>query len=306
MSGSVNRLPSAVNRKQMKKLIIFLCAITYLSTLSAGGPWPQPKGKGYFKLSEWWIVFDQHYTDAGKIDPNVTTGIFNTFFYGEYGFTDRFTGIVNAPLFSRNYMNNLVSRTTNDVLVPGEAVNSLGDIDLGFKYGLTKPGNSIPISVTLFLGLPTGKEVAGTQRNLQTGDGEFNQILQFDVGTGFKLGEKLNGYASSYVGFNNRSNGFSEEFRYGLEAGLGLFDQKLWLIGRLNAVESFKNGDDAGTVTSTSIFANNTEFTGLAFEAAYYLTKRIGISASVAGAFKGEIIAAAPSYSVGVFYDMNK
>jgi hypothetical protein len=274
--------------------------------LHAGGPWPQARGKAYLKLSEWWTVFDQHYTDAGLLDPNVTTGIFNTTFYAEYGITDRFTTIINAPLFSRNYVNNLRSTTTGELIQSGDAVNSLGDIDLGIKYGLTKPGSRFPVAATLILGLPTGRSVAGIQDNLQTGDGEFNQILQVETGTSFRLGKKVNSYASVYLGANHRSNGFSEEFRYGVEWGFGLRDQRLWLIGRLNSVESFKNGETAATMTSTSIFANNTEFSGVALEAAYYIKGRWGISASVAGAFRGEIIAAAPAYSVGIFYDLNK
>ncbi len=291
----------------MKQYSILVALLVFsIHVAFAGGPWPQPKGKGYFKLSEWWIVFNQHYTDAGRLDPNVTTGIYNTSFYGEYGLTDRLTAIAYAPLLSRNYMNNLRSATTNDILVAGEAINSLGDIDLSLKYGLTKPSNSIPISVSLTLGLPTGKAVAGALNNLQTGDGEFNQMLQIDAGRGFKLNDKVSSYVSGYAGFNHRTKGFSEEFRYGVEYGFGLANQKLWLIGRLNGIESFKNGATAETITSTSIFANNTEFTSFGVEAAYYASKRVGVSASFASAFRGEIIAAAPSYSVGVFYDMNR
>lgn len=287
-----------------KYILLFAITILFTSLVQAGGPWPQPKGKGYFKLSEWWVVFNQHYTDAGLIDPNITTGVFNTTLYAEYGLTDRLTGILNAPLLSRNYMNNLVSATTNEIIIEGEAVNSIGDIDVGVKYGLTKPGSKIPISATLLLGLPTGKPVAGKLDNLQTGDGEFNQILQIDAGTGFKLNEKTNSYVSAYAGINNRSNGFSEEFRYGIEYGVGFMNSKLWLIGRLNGVESFKNGDTAETTTSTSIFANNAEFTSASIEAAYYITKNIGFSANYATAFRGEIIAVAPFYSVDVFFDL--
>lgn len=289
----------------MKKYSIFIVLFLFsINSAFAGGPWPQPKGKGYFKLSEWWIVFDQHYTDTGLLDPNVTTGIYNTSFYGEYGLTDRLTAIAYAPLLSRNYMNNLRSATTNEILVKGEGINAIGDIDLSLKYGLTKAGSALPVSVSLTLGLPTGKAVAGTLNNLQTGDGEFNQILQIDAGRGFKLNDKVSSYTSAYVGINHRTKGFSEEFRYGIEYGVGLANQKLWLIGRLNGVESFKNGATAETITSTSIFANNTEFTSFGVEAAYYITKNIGFSAGFASAFRGEIIAAAPSYSVGIFYDL--
>ncbi|MCH8330129.1 MAG: hypothetical protein IH946_01920 [Bacteroidetes bacterium] len=291
----------------MKKYILLITFSFFITTtLTAGGPWTQPKGKGYFKLSEWWVVFERHYTDVGLIDPNITIGIFNTPLYIEYGFMNRMTGILNANILSRNYMNNLVSATTGDVLVEGEAINSLGDIDIGVKYGLTKAGTRIPVSASIILGLPTGKKVAGKLNNLQTGDGEFNQMIQIDAGIGFKLSENISAYSSAFIGFNNRTQGFSEELRIGIEYGIGLFDQRLWLIGRFNAVESLKNGDTAETTTSTSIFANNSEYTSLALEAAYYVTKRVGFSGAIAGALRGEIIAAAPSYSVGVFYDMSK
>ncbi len=286
---------------------IFITAIVLLfsvSSMQAGGPWPQKKGKGYFKLSEWWVVFDRHYTDLGLRDPNVTTGVFNTSLYIEYGITDRLTTIINAPLLSRNYMNNLISGTTGELLVQGEAINTLGDIDLGLKYGLTS-GGKIPVALTLMVGLPTGTTSGGTQRNLQTGDGEFNQILQLDAGTGFSAG-KASLYTSGYVGFNHRTNGFSEELRFGLEGGAGLFADKLWLSGKLNIVESLKNGDTAATTTSTSLFANNSEFTSVSLEASFYVSKKVGLSASFANPLRGEIIAAAPSYSVGVFIDMSK
>lgn len=291
----------------MKKLIaISALLFTLASPLLAGGPWTQQRHSGFFKLSEWWIVFDQHYTDAGLIDPNVTTGIFNTTFYGEYGITDRLTVIGYVPLLTRNYMNNLVSATSGEVLVPGEAINSLGDLDLGVKFSLTKPGAKIPVAASLTLGIPTGTPVAGSLNNLQTGDGEFNQIIQIDAGQSFRVHKQTYAYVTTYVGFNHRTNGFSEEFRYGIETGIGLAKSNLWLIARLLGVESFKNGATAETVTSTSIFANNTEYTSYSFEASYYLHKGLGISASFASAFRGEIIAAAPSYSVGIFYDLSR
>lgn len=284
-------------------LLIFL-VIGLGSSLRAGGPWPQLKGEAYIKLSEWWTVFDQHYTDVGLIDPNITTGVFNTSVYAEYGFTDRLTGIINAPLLSRNYMNNLVSRTTNELILKGEAINTIGDIDISVKYGLTKPGSSLPIALTVGVGLPTGTSSGGTQGNLQTGDGEFNQFVQLDAGGGFNLGT-LPAYASGFVGFNNRTKQFSEEFRYGLEIGVASPNRKLWISGKLNAIESFKNGATAETITSTSLFANNAEFTSISLEAAYFIRENFGISAGTAGAIRGEIIAAAPSYTLGVFLRIN-
>lgn len=292
------------NFKKMYNLFaILLLLLLSVPALYAGGPWTQKKGNSYIKLSEWWVVFDQHYTDVGLIDPNITTGVFNTFLYAEYGINDRLTAIVNGALFSRNYMNNVKSSATNEIIINGEALNSIGDFDMGAKYSLTKPGAAIPMAVGITVGLPLGAVGKGELGALQTGDGEFNQMIQFDIGKGFQIKE-LPSYISGYASINNRTNGYSEEFRYGAEVGIGLFSSKLWLSSKLNGIESFQNGDTAETVTSTSIFANNSEFTSIAFEANYLVTKKIGISINYATAFSGKIIAAAPSYNVGVFFSL--
>ena len=291
----------------MKRSIALIISFILISTIAtAGGGWTQKKGQGFYKLSEWWVVFDKHYTDVGLTDPNLTTGVFNTNLYIEHGLSDRLTGLLNASLFSRNYMNNLVSSVTNGLIVEGDEVNSLGDIDLGIKYGITTSANRIAVAASLLLGVPTGKDVAGKQSNLQTGDGEFNQLIRVDAGTGLYSSDKLSTYANVYAGFNNRTEGFSDEYRYGAELGIGVLDKRLWIAGKLNIVESLKNGNDATSNMATSIFANNTEYASMAFELSGYVTKRIGLSASTAGAFSGELIAAAPSYSVGIFYDTSR
>lgn len=291
----------------MKISIVLIISIILTSAAAnAGGGWTQKKGEGFYKLSEWWVVFDQHFTDVGLIDPNLTSGVFNTNLYVEHGFNDRFTGLLNARLMSRNYMNNLVSSVTNEIIVEGDEVNSLGDINLGLKYGVTTSDKRIAVAASLLLGIPTGKDVAGKMSNLQTGDGEFNQILRFDAGTGLYSSDKLSTYANIYAGFNNRTEGFSDEYHYGAEIGLGVLDKRLWIAAKLNIVESLKNGNDASSAMSTSIFANNTEYASVAFELSGYVTKRIGLSAATAGAFHGELIAAAPSYAVGIFYDTSR
>jgi len=290
----------------MRKLVLLTVVLAYSSSIAlAGGGWVQKRSQGYFKLAEWWIIFDEHYTDQGLIDPNLTSGIFNTNLYAEYGLTDRFTGLLNAAVFSRSYMNNLRSGVTNEIIVEGEAVNALGDIDLGLKYGITAPGSRIALSGSIILGIPTGVDVAGTMENLQTGDGEFNQIVRLDAGTSIHNSEGFSCYANAYAGLNKRSNGFSDEYRLGAELGVGFLTNRLWLVGKLDILESMKNGSDTG-VASNNIFANNTEFSSLGAEINGYVTKRWGLSVSYANAYRGEIIAAAPSYSVGIFFDTSK
>ena len=284
----------------MKSIFISILFVALTTSSFAGGGWPLPKGNAYLKLSEWWLISDQHYTDAGRIDPNQTTGIFNTSLYAEYGFTDRLTGVLYFPFFSRTFNNNILSGTTGELLTPGASINSLGDTDLSFKYGLNAPGSKVAIAATLTFGIPLGNSSGGPQGNLQTGDGEFNQMIGLDAGTGWEWGG-IPFYTNVNLAFNNRTNQFSDEVRYGWELGANLLNKKLWVIGRLNGIESLMNGATAATSNATSIFANNSEFLSLGAEIAYNISPDWGVSIGAANAVSGQIIFASPSYTVGVF-----
>ncbi|NND05631.1 MAG: hypothetical protein HKN87_04555 [Saprospiraceae bacterium] len=283
---------------------LFLTLILLVTIDSfAGGPWPQSKGKGYFKLAEWWMVADQHFTDTGLKDPNITAGLFNTSIYAEYGLTNRLTGMVYFPFFSRSLFNNQISGTTGELIKVGEALNSIGDADLTIKYGLTRADAVVPMSLSLVLGLPLGEVGGGSENALQTGDGEFNQMIRMDIGKSPNTG-KLALYVSSYLAFNNRTNDFSDEVRSGIEVGGAIMQRKLWLIGRLDRLWSLKNGLPSGSNPTASIFANNAAFLNVGVEVNGYLTDQLGVSAGITAPLTGEIIYAAPAYSVGVFYDM--
>jgi hypothetical protein len=281
------------------KLILVLMLGSLTNVMLAGGGWPKPKGQGYFKLSQFSLRADQHYTDQGKLDPNVTIGVYNTTLYGEYGFTNRLTGIINAPLFARTTVDNVLSRTTDELIIPGDAINGIGDVDLSIKYGLNKPGSVVALSASLLFGLPFGADEGGRDNNLQLGDGEFNQMVTLDAGIGLGAG-----YMNFYAGYNNRTNNFSDEFRYGVEGGISVLEKKLWITGRIIGVESLENGSFERQSENFTIFANDTKYTTASIELNYYVTSKIGVSANYATAFRGELILASPAYTFGVFYDM--
>lgn len=281
------------------KIISILVAFFFSTTIYAGGPWPQPKNQGYIKISEWWIISNQHYTDIGRIDPNVTSGLFNTSIYAEYGLTDRITGVVYFPFLSRAYFNNTISGTTGETILPGDSVNSVGDTDIGLNYKILS--GPLALSASITLGIPLGNDGGGSTGALQTGDGEFNQLFQLNAGTGFKIGT-ANAYASVYAGYNNRTKGFSDEIRYGVEAGVTLFDNRLTAIARLYGIKSTNNGIEGQRENSTSIFANNSEHLTFGPELAYSFNETWGLSAGFGTALSGKLIFAATSYNVGVFF----
>ena len=282
----------------MKKLTLILSFTLLAFWSQAGDGWLQPKKKGYFKLNQWWIVSDQHFTNTGQLDPNQTRGTFVTSLYGEYGISDKFTGIVYFPFFTRSLSYNQQSGTTGDIIQEGEAINSVGDTEVTIKYGIKQKGK-LYLAGSYTLGIPFGVVEGGSDGSLQTGIGEFYHMFRLDASTSFKVGSKYP-FLSLYAAYNQRTQNYSNEIRYGVKTGVVL--NKWILILQAYGVNSFKNIQDNFGDTGTSIFGNNTEYLTISPEVAFKFNDHFGISANVAGAVWGRLILAAPSYSVGVFW----
>ena len=276
-----------------KLLIIAVVIFIGHSITYGGGGWPQPKGNGYFKFSQNFIISPFYYSPSGEIIDITTTSLFTTSFYGEYGFTNRLTGIVYLPFFVRGTLNE-VQYSPSGRVDPGDSFQSIGDTDLSVKYGLVinKP---IVVSATLLLGLPLGETAGGNSQILQSGDGEFNQMIRIDASHSFHPKPV---YVSAYAAFNNRTNGFSDEVRFGAEVGIVL--KKFIPILKVNIVESLYNGT-GGESTQNGIFSNNTEYISPTLEVNYQLTEKIGISGSGGFALAGRNILASPNWSIGAY-----
>ncbi len=275
----------------MKKILLAL--LLFAATTSfAGGGWPQPKKGGYFKLSQNFIYAPYFYGPSGTIVNITTVQLFTTSIYGEYGITNRITGIVYFPFFVRNTLN-AIQYNQSGKSVPGDHFQSLGDADIAIKYALIND-KPVVVSASLYLGLPIGGTAGGNSKILQTGDGEFNQYLRIDASHSFYPKPV---YVSAYAGFNNRTKGFSDEVRFGAEVGLTL--KKIIPILKLNVTQSLYNGD--AEVVQNGIFSNNTEYISPTLELNYQLKDKIGISGSGGFAFAGRNILAAPNWSLGVY-----
>ena len=282
----------------MKKLILTTLIIGFIPTAHAGDGWVQSKKKGYFKLSQWWLIADQHFTNTGELDPNQTRATYITSIYGEYGISDKFTAIVYFPFFTRSLSYDQKSATTGEIIQEGEAINSIGDTELTIKYGLLQKG-PVFLAGSYTLGLPLGVLEGGSDGSLQTGIGEFYHMFRLDASTSFKVGTKYP-FISLFGAYNQRTKNYSNEFRYGLKTGVEL--NKWILIVQAYGVSSFKNIENNFGDTGTSIFGNNTEYLSISPEVAYKFNDKFGVTANVAGAVWGRLILASPSFSVGIFW----
>ncbi|GAA5220667.1 hypothetical protein [Membranihabitans marinus] len=286
--------------------LYILLAIITVNSAYAGGGWPQPKGKGYFKLGQSFLISDQYFGPDGKKIPITTTGYYSTSLYGEYGITDRWTITGHIPLFARNTLNNLESRSTG-YIQEGDELNGFGDVDLGIKYGLITEGSWV-VSASFVLGLPTGNNVGGHTELMQTGDGEFNQMLALEASTSIGIG-----YISLLAAYNHRGEStygylsgdvvtdFSDEIRFGAEIGTTINDQWFLALNLLNVSPVTTNNPNT---ESNGIFGNNVAYLSITPKIAYSINDQWGIEVSTSLAAYGKNILAAPNSQVGIFFKL--
>ena len=265
------------------------------------GQWIKEKGSGYSKISGWSLLADEHFTDQGKIDPNATRGLFISSIYLQYGLSKNVNFIAYLPLLVKNYQYAQISKTNGNTYEPRQVFNGLGDINLGMEYGLKTSGKWV-LSSTLTLGLPSGKAVAGSDGSFQTGDGEFNQLIQLNAGSGFSIGGQ-NLYLKSYLGLNNRTKGFSDEVHTYFETGSQFLENNLLILGRLHWTKPLYNGTLDASNSNGTIFANNIESLVIGFETAINLGEQWGLSVAITHPISGKVIYRAQSYSGGIFFN---
>ena len=279
----------------MKKIILLGLALWPVFLLGQSG-WTRAQKGLFLKLDGSYLNATNYYNpDGNKLS---TSAFQQTSFnlYAEYGFRERLTFIVQAPLLRLNRF-----ETT-------ETVAGIGDLRLEAKYRLTS--NSFPVSVSLAPEIPTGranafatnKEFSQDQINLPTGDGEFN--VWVTLAASKSLG-KL--YASAFAAYDFRTRYGGKQFRdlyqFGAEIGFNPW-KPLWLNAKLRT--QFSNGEsrhpDLGFVRG-----DGTTYTLASAEAFLKITKNWGVAATFLTG--GDWIAPfrniyiAPYASIGVVYE---
>ena len=124
-------------------------------------------------------------------------------------------------------------------------------------------------------------------------------MLEIQAGYAF-LNNKA--YLGVSTGVNQRSNDFSDEFRYGLEVGYRI--HRFTTILKADGIYTFFNGK--APISDNGIFSNNTEYLIITPEIRYNIKDSFGLTANTGFVLFGRNILAAPNYSVGLFYKLNK
>lgn len=281
-------MQSKVKNLLLISTILFLVLAVPVDQIIAGA-WTQKKGTGYYKADFRYLGGNKIYnSDGDKVAipdfKDITLGVF-----GSYGMTNDLTLMLNAAVFKSIKLD-----TASTALGFDNEVSGFGDILIGAKYKLTKFGQSF-ISGKFLLNLPTGESVP--DGGLWTGSGDYNQTIGLEYG--YSLWP-IPGYLNAGVTYTNRTQGFSDEFRYGIEASY-TFIQNLSLTLRFHGQVSMKNGDP-NVQGGFGIFSNNQQYIAYNAELAYKFTDNFGVKGYYESGGAGKNIISAPVINVGLFF----
>jgi hypothetical protein len=270
-------------------ILLSLLIIFLMQSTAIAGAWTQKKGRGYYKMDFRYLSGTNLYSPDGVKIPipkftDITIGIF-----GSYGITDEFTGFIGAALYKSVKLDTTAAAFGSDTEVSG-----FGDIALGGKYRLAKFGKSV-VSGKLILVLPTGKSEPDS--GLWIGSNDFHQTLGIEYGYSLY---PVPAYFNFGVSYSNRTNGFSDQINYGIEAGYKFF-KNLSLILRFHGQVSFENGDE-NIYGGFGTFSNNQQFIAYNAQLVYKFSNNFGIQGYYESGTNGKNIISAPVITVGLFF----
>ena len=124
---------------------LMTAALICYSTFAYAGGWTQPKGKGYFKLSQQIVRAESLFLATGSKTEIPTVSGNTTSLYGEFGLLDRVTLVGYMPFYS-------------SFSVDAEGLDStsgIGDWDVGVRIGILTDGPTV-LSLQAMAGLPLG------------------------------------------------------------------------------------------------------------------------------------------------------
>lgn len=276
----------------MKQLTTILLLIFSVS-LAAQSPWTKKKGEGYLQLSFTTISYDEVFGDPDyntqrKINDNSIQ------LYGEIGLNNKTTLFTSVPLKllkSGEVTPNigLIGLSTDE-----GSQTSLGNIQLGVKHNFYNKDSWV-LSGQLGVEANTGSYDNAT--GLRTGIDAWSFTPLFLAGK--SLGKS---YFQTFTGVDIRTNGYSSNFKIGGEYGGQIFDN-FWLIGFVDIVKSFENGDVVLPVNNilTSTYVNDQEYGAFGAKVIYEFSDNFGLNAGFGGAFFGNNVAKAPALSIGLY-----
>jgi hypothetical protein len=270
-------------KNSLKVLFLFIGISAFSQS-----PWTQEKGKFYTQLS--FTTIPNYDTLFGDPDYNTSGEISDTTlqFYGEYGFSDKTSLIINLP-FKLISINNVANPLPEDFNTA-----ALGNLEIGIKHNFYKKDWILSGQFSVEANTGTYDAASG----IRTGYDAFTFTPLFLVGRSF--GKT---YVQSFIGANIRTNEYSSNVKVGGEVGHKI-TKHIWLVGFVAIVKSFENGNIVLPTENifSGLYVNDQEYGAFGFKSIGEITDKIGVTVAFGGAFFGNNVAKQAAFSAGVYH----
>ena len=286
-------------------LTLILLVVTFAQSANAGGPWPRKKNSGYAQLGFTYIGYSKFFNHDGQV-TDLRRGVtdFTSQLYVDFGLTDRLTFSANLPFKYVATGDKIFSADTSYFrdTVPAGNLFGLNNVLLGFKY------NIINKKVLFTVGLNGEANVAkyDSLTTLRTGPSAFVIHPYVSTGGSFYKGKF---FTQLDAGYRIRLKDYSDEIDFNFELGFS-WNQKTYFIANVAGRFSVREGSNDNNVTvdspngrdlHTSLYPNNQQYLGYGLKFIQKI-KKVHINAGVYFG-TGQMVAAAPSYNLGVAYE---
>lgn len=271
---------------------VFISAIPLLlccQFLQAQSPWTNQKNHAFVQVGTSGIFYNFVRYNGNELDTKNSNYDITTQVYAEYGITDKLEATVILPYKFIGYKN----ITTN----VSQSLAGFGNISLGLKYAIAT--KKIKLSTGLLYTTNSVKKDASI--GLRTGFEAATFLPYITVGSG-----KNKWYYFANVGYGFMTNNYSDYVKIGGEVGYNIFKKvNLAVVAELRtptSKESFFTTDNASYI-ATANYLDRQQYFASGLKLSYEFTKdKIGITASVIGAFALDNIPSAGSNNVGFYY----
>ena len=276
----------------MLSLTIFLI---FTSTLLAGGPWLNKKGKGFFQVQSTFPTnaYSILFLEDGK-DLNLQRSVLDFTYqaYLEYGISNKFDIIAILPFKALSTQAVSKDALASDTL-PNGSLWGIGNSKLGLKYQLMNKG--VKLATSIQASLNTASQAL--DQGLITGYAANSIGFYMHMGKGFSK----NLYSFLDVGVNKMSNNFSSYLGIHFELGYQV-KPSFWTAFTLDLRDSFNDGSYTNSnLRQTGLYTNNQEYFAFGFKTSYELKNKTGFTAATFGAFSGNYVAKIPTFSIGIY-----
>lgn len=217
---------------------LFAFSAVFAERLQAGA-WVREKGEAYSKLSIQRFGSDQIFDSKGNRKlPGPDYEEISTGFYGEYGLTPKWTGVLSLAHKSIDYTTPAVDTR----------VSGLTDLWVYAKRSLLN--GPFVLSGQFGIKIPLGYDEANVP---PLGDGQVDLEGKILLGKSF---HPFAGYGNIEVGYRKRNGDFSDEIPYAVEAGVNPLKStllKLTLSGTTNRINDAA-GQSGFTSSNPNVF----------------------------------------------------